>query len=356
MSAPNYSNIIITSGNQIDILLSVFVKQGYSQLSSFLSKPLGSLIVLYFVLTGYGIIRGLIDKPLRELANGAVRIGVIYLLAMNWSFFSSYFVDFFTKGVSELSEHMLHLMPVKLPSWAGHDLNGGLQSVLMEVVRVGSWIWKNGGIRNPGPYFIAFIIYTAGCLVIALAFFEIIAAKVLLSVSLVAAPLFVIFTLFEKTRSFFDKWLGNMVGFALTIFFVSIVTGFCLHLIHWALADHYINHAVGFKSVDWLPLVFVSALCVMTIKEVVSLAKSIGGACCTSSGGAMMASFMGGAMGAASAKGATKSLARGALKGAMKFAPSGALAKTAFGAAGKALGKGGQQMKSIQSRLRGNKQ
>ncbi len=42
MSSPHYANIIIQSATEIDVLLNVFVMQGYKTLSSFLQKPLGS--------------------------------------------------------------------------------------------------------------------------------------------------------------------------------------------------------------------------------------------------------------------------------------------------------------------------
>lgn len=353
MEAPNYATVILRLAEEIDVLTKTFVSGGYKALSGALSKPLGSLCIIYIILVGFGITRGLIKTPMNEFIKGSIRIGLVYLLAMNWSFFSENMVTFFTTGVSELSVIMMNLLPVKLPMIKGVGVNGGLQSVLIEIIRVGSWVWDTGTFRNPGPYVVALIVYATGIAVVGLAFFEIIVAKLMLSICLCTAPLFIILTLFDKSRNFFDQWLGKVVGFSLVIFFVSTVIGFCLHLVHWCIGAHYLSHAEHFASVDWIPLFICACLAVMAILEVVGMAKSIGGSCCTSGGSAMVGGFMGGAMGAVSAGGATKLLGSKLSQLGKSFLPGGSIMNAGSHMAQKAFSKGGQGMKAIQQRMRG---
>lgn len=357
MDAPNYANIIVKLSSEIDVLTRSFLFQGYQALANALKAPLGSLCILYIVVIGYGVARGLIKMPMQELVKGAFRIGLVYMLAMNWGIFSEYIVNFFTKGVGELGAVMMNLLPVQLPKLSqAAGINGGLQSVLIEVVRVGNWVWDTASLRHLGPYFTSLMVYVSGIVVIGLAFFELIVAKLMISICLCTAPLFIVLTLFDKTRTFFDQWLGKLVGFSLVIFFVSTVVGFCLHLLHWAVGAHFVSHAQSFVSVDWIPLVICSALGVMAILEVVGMAKSIGGSCCTSSGSAMVGGFVGGTLGAMAGGGATQMAGRGALKFGKAMMPGGAIASQAGAMASKAISSGASGMKAIQQRIRGQKQ
>lgn len=349
MNAPNYATIILKLASEIDLLTKTFVSGSYQALANALAKPLGSLCILYIILIGFGITRGLIKSPVNEFIKGAIRIGLIYMLAMNWSFFSAYVVDLFTQGMSELGAVMINRLPTKIPMITGVGINGGLQSVLIEVVRVGNWIWDRATFRHPGPFFSAFMVYASGIAVVGLAFFELIVAKLMLSICLSTAPFFILFTLFDKTRNFFDQWLGKVVGFSLVMFFVSVVLGLCMHLLHWCIGAHYLEHAANFASVDWIPLFICACLCVMALLEVVSIAKSIGGSCSTSSGSAMVGSFVGGAMGATSAGGATKFAGSKLKKLGTSMLPGGMV----MNAVSAAVSKSGQGMKAIQQRMRG---
>ena len=302
MNNPHYANVIAGLAQEIDGLTQRFVFDGYQALAAHLKAPLGSLCVLYIVLTGYGVLRGVINMPLKDLLNSAFRIGLVYLLAMNWGIFSQFVVTFFTKGVSETAAVMMQLLPAKLPQLSSASgVNGSLQSVFTEVIRTGSWVWDAATWRKPGPYFSSLMIYASGIAVVGLAFFELVVAKLMLAICLSTAPLFVLLTLFDRTKGFFDQWLGKLVGFALVIVFVSAVVGFCLHLLHWAVNPLFVAKAAPLHAADWIPIVICAALSLMAILEVVGVAKSIGGGCSTSTGSSMAGGFIGGAAGAGAA-------------------------------------------------------
>ncbi|HHF7374004.1 type IV secretion system protein [Legionella bozemanae] len=298
MDIPTYSTVVLKLMSQIDILTKSFIFNGYNTLSNVLAKPLALLCVLYIVLTGYGMVKGLIKTPIQEFTKGAIRMGIVYMFAMNWGFFSDYLVKLFINGASELGGVLMQATPFDVPVITGSGVNGGLQSVLIEVIRVGSWTWAKASFNHYAPIFTAIMIYLSGLAVVGLALFEFIIAKLMLSICLCTAPLFLCFTLFERTRSFFDRWLGTVVGFSLVLILVSSVVGLCMHLIHWAIGGHYQNHATTISAVDWMPIFIVACLCVMAILEVTGIAKSIGGTCSTSNGSAMVGGFLGGAIGA----------------------------------------------------------
>ncbi|KTD47891.1 vir protein [Legionella quinlivanii] len=295
MESPTYANLISQLTGQIDAISKTFVMNGYQALANHLEKPLASACVFALVLMGFGIMMGFIRMPSKDLMKLALRIGGIYLFAMNWGFFSEYFVGLFVNGASELGGV---LMKANLSGLSVDGVNSGLQSVLNEVVRVGAWTWDKASFKHWSPIFVALMIYLSGLAVIGLALFELIIAKLMLAVCLSTAPIFILFTLFDVTKSFFERWIGVLVGFSLILVFVSSVASFCMRLIHWAVYAHYANHALDIGLSDWIPIVLVAAFCVMALLEVTAIAKSIGASCSTSNGAAMLGGFVGGAIGA----------------------------------------------------------
>ena len=121
----------------------------------------------------------------------------------------------------------------------------------------------------------------------------------MLAICLSTAPLFIIFTLFDKTRAFFDRWLGSVVGFSFVLIYVSAVVGLCMSLIHWSIAGYGPVGSVQMNNVSWAPIFFIACISVAALKQVASIGKHIGGACHTAGGSAMVGGFVGSAMGGA---------------------------------------------------------
>lgn len=298
MSSPKYDTVVVSLTSQIDTLMNNFIFNGYNALVEALTKPLAALSLLFIVLAGYGITHGFIQSPLKELYKFSLRLGFIYFFAMNWGNFSAYMVGLFIDGAGHLGATLMKGTHLNTSSGS---ITQGLQSVFTEVIKVGTWTIKKASIRHLGPYYTAIMIYISGIAVVLLALFEIVVAKIMLAICLCTAPFFFLFTLFEKTRVFFDRWLGFVVGYSLVLILVSSVVGLCMSLIHWSVAGYMADHAASIDSVGWIPIFIISALSVVCISQSASIAKNIGGACHTTGGSSMALGLMGGVMGGAMA-------------------------------------------------------
>lgn len=223
------------------------------------------------------------------------RLGFIFFFAMNWGNFSFYVLGLMDKGMGELASVV---MKATHTSMTGKSIGAGLQSVLDEVFKVGWWTMKLSGIRNWWPYYTALFIWLSGISVVAVALFEIVVAKVMLSVCLATAPLFLMLTLFDKTRAFFDRWLGTLVGFSLVMVFISAVVGLCMSLVHASIANYLPNEAAEISQLSWAPIFLVACLTIPCLFQAASIAKHIGGACHTAGGGAVVGGLIGSAVGA----------------------------------------------------------
>ncbi|HIC9088376.1 TPA: type IV secretion system protein [Legionella pneumophila] len=315
MSTTTYNNFMIQLANELDSITRTFVFDGYSALSSLLQAPLASMIVLYIILKGYAVARGLIEQPQQELFRFSIRVGLIYLFAMNWDFFSSHVCDLFISGSETIATK---LMLAIHKQGLGNSINQGLQNVLNEISMLGCDLFEAGSLRKLTPYFAGMMMFLSGSITVGLAFIEIVIAKLMMAVLLCTAPLFILFTLFEQTKSFFERWLGVLAGFSFVLILVSSVVGLCVHLLHWVTAsftttDNPVTAAI------WIPIFIVACLCVMGILQAVNIGKSIGGSVCTSSGAAMVSGLIAGSLGAG---GLTKKAMNKASKGTSSGASS----------------------------------
>ena len=294
MRGLQFDNFIVHLGREVDQLTNHFVLDGYSALASLLKAPLGSMIVLYIVLTGYAIARGIIERPQHELLKFSIKAGLIYMAAMNWDWFASHIRDLFVVGSESIASTLMQAVHKQS---TGGSVNQGLQNVLNEILKLGTTLFDAGSLRKLTPYFAGMMVFLSGSITIGLAFIEIVIAKLMLAITLCTAPLFIIFTLFEQTKSFFDRWLGVLTGFAFVLIFVSSVVGLCVHLLHW------VTYALSgnteqLTAAIWVPIFIVACLCVMGITQAVAIGKSIGGSLCTSGGASMVSGFIGGSIGA----------------------------------------------------------
>ncbi|MHA3320885.1 type IV secretion system protein [Legionella pneumophila] len=320
MSTTTYNNFMIQLANELDSIARTFVFDGYSALSSVLQAPLASMIVLYIILKGYAVARGLIEQPQQELFRFSIRVGLIYLFAMNWDFFSSHVCDLFISGSETIATK---LMLAIHKHGLGNSINQGLQNVLNEISMLGCDLFEAGSLRKLTPYFAGMMVFLSGSITVGLAFIEIVIAKLMMAVLLCTAPLFILFTLFEQTKSFFERWLGVLAGFSFVLILVSSVVGLCVHLLHWVTAsftttDNPVTAAI------WIPIFIVACLCVMGILQAVNIGKSIGGSVCTSSGAAMVGGLIAGSLGAGSlAKKAMNKASKGSSSGASSLIQGG---------------------------------
>ncbi|HAU0369092.1 TPA: type IV secretion system protein [Legionella pneumophila] len=290
-----YDNVVTGLVSQIDTLLVHFIKDGYQALAAHLRQPLVGMGTLMIILLGYGVLQGHIKTPLNDVYKLIFRLGIVSFFIMSWGNFSFFVVDLFVKGSGELSAIIMKASHTPI---AGKSVAQSLQSVFTEVLHVGWWTMKKVSLKNWWPYYTAFFIWISGLIVVGIALFEIIVSKIMMSICLVVAPLFLLLSLFEKSRSFFDRWLGTLVGFSLVLIFVSAVISLSLTVIHASIAGYLGDEASSMNAVGWVPILLVALLSGGCMLGAAGVAKSIGGSCHTTGGAAMVGGLIGGAVAA----------------------------------------------------------
>jgi type IV secretion system protein VirB6 len=159
--------------------------------------------------------------------------------------------------------------------------------------------FDSGSWDHWGPYFSGPALLIFGGALVVVGFFEIVFAKIMLAILFATAPLFISFTLFDKTHSFFDRWLGQIAGFSFLMIFVMVVLALCMSFMQWAIGDSYTQHAGAISLLGFVPIMVVGLLGVGLLIKVSHMAQALGGAVCTTSGHELFAGTVGGFVGGA---------------------------------------------------------
>jgi type IV secretion system protein VirB6 len=325
---PQYDTVILKLYMLLDQVLQTYVYNGYAALAHWVKYPLGAAVVLYIVIMGYSITHGFIKMSMKTFVHAALKIGFIYTAAMNWGWFSNYVVDLVQAFNTHVAAAILSASPASIPGFEPTNINSAMQLTLIKVAKIGTMTWNLGSWHNLSPLFSAGIEWAFGYAIIALAFLEIATAKIMVAVLLTTAPIFISFLLFDRTKGFFEKWVGALAGFSFMFLFVSAVLGLVMTLIQWSIGGMIVNNVIHTSIVGFVPLVICGFLGIKLLMQSASLAQGLGGTVTMGSGAALVGGaiggFVGGAMshiqGIRSTKGAVKGIAGWGVNTAMKGA------------------------------------
>lgn len=274
---PQYFNIIQLLFEQIHKLLDHFVYAGYQGLADFLRVPLALCITIYLVAMGYGIAQGWFQLSYRLLIKTALKLAVVYVFALNWSFFSENIIELIQNGSSQMAASLLKATGEFSSLDLSQGIEGALQAVLSKIVKLGYWLWRQGSWYELSPLMEAIAIWTAGIILVTYAIIQLVLANIMLSILFILTPLFFLFYLFNWTRNLFDRWLGYLLSYALLIVFVSLSLSLVLSIAQWCVMDINKNSLLSTISIaTFVPVVVVSAVGTAILSRVTAMAYRIG--------------------------------------------------------------------------------
>lgn len=292
---PTYSTIVVTTLNEIDLLLHNYVYNGYTAISDYMRIPLGIVATIYLVIFGYGISMGWVKMSMGNFIKAALKIALIYAAVTEWAWVSEYLVGFINNTVGGIGDALISASPVHIPGIDGID--GAMQETLIQFTQLGSTLFKGGGISNWGPYIQGLIVWGFGYALIGIGLFEIILAKVMLAVLFIFTPVITVLCFFKPLQGTFDRWLGAIVGFALLQLFVTATLTLGLSLAYWWLAANKVESAINIGNYGTLPIVIIGLICIGFVLRAAQLAQNLGGVVSTSAASAMVGGMIGGFMG-----------------------------------------------------------
>ena len=305
--SPNYMTFVELFFKALQLMLNHYSSQAYHVLSEKIRPGLMAAFTIYVMCYGIGLSNGWIAGSMKNFLKAVLKLVVIVTFALHWNIFSDYAVHGLEEMANQIGQSLLLATPISLPQFSGKGLHGAMQSMMIEITKLGAWIWKQGSLHDFGPYGVAIIYWACGLSTIMLSLFEMASSYILLAILFGTAPIFISFTLFEKTHRFFDNWLGWISGSFFLLIFVSAATALVLSFLQWVISDYYLSKAAGIHLVSWVTVLFIGAFSVGVLLKTSNIAYSIGSGISTASTSSMLAGMVGGLISRGLSTGLTQS-------------------------------------------------
>lgn len=223
-------------GNELQSLVVGFAEKMASLLASELKVVGIAAVTLWVVYQGGLTILGKIDQPLSDFIYKSIKIIFICAFALNYGLYSTYVMTGFQgleNGLAQIASSAggtpVHsdtsiytvldfgvVSGVKLAFAAQAKAPGALAA--LDPIGAAGWMLSGQII---GFSTVIFLLVCGAALIV---------NKILLSFIFALGPLFILCLLSPATAGFFDRWLGQVLNYILTIVFLVLISSLALHV------------------------------------------------------------------------------------------------------------------------------
>lgn len=286
MTAPSEYHFYEDTFAKLNIALTTYVGDVSGEVINAISGVAYSMLVIYMMLWGWMMLRGMIAEPITDGLTRIVRLAVIVGIALNVGRYATYISTFLWTAPDAMAS-------VVADGYSDPQSNvqflDGLMSKLFDL----GGLYYEAGFASPGvlpdigKLAIAFLIWTAAVAATAYAAFLLALSKMALAMLLGIGPIFVLLLIFEGTKRFFEAWLGQ----ALNYVFLVILTASAIKLIMTILVQ-YLNVAasspIATPTVEQaLPAIVMCLICALVMMQLPTIASALGGGAAISTLGAV---------------------------------------------------------------------
>ncbi len=273
------TTIISDIFSKLDAIGETFIKNAYDGLALQVNVLFGSMLTLYVIWWGYMILAGRDGFSVPEAAWRLGRAFAIYYMATNWGAFSATLYQLVQSVPNLISDTIIESI-----AGSGGALDGGtgdttgVVKILDAVFETAGKIYEQvatGTFEYVGAL-IGAIVFVVAMIFIAVAAAAILAAKLMLFITLALAPVFIILALYRWTFRFTDGWLLLMVNLMVTQTLMMAFLAFLYQLIE--LAINTANNTATESKLSYVaPFVIVCLLGIVVFRFIPAFASAITG-------------------------------------------------------------------------------
>lgn len=247
-----------------------------------------TLLGIYIVLWGWSVMRGIVKEPFADGAFRILRLVTVLVLALKVGQYSGFLAD------------MLWKTPEALGSIVAGGTSGA--SGVAFIDNLMSSFYDMGAVYNQKAYassgltgipdlslwFSGLAIWVVGIAVTGYAAFLFVLSKTALALLLGIGPIFILLTMFEPTKRFFDAWLGQTVNYVLMAVLVAGAVRLILSIAQTYLGSPAVIAAMGDPKINQiLPVIAFGIIGMLVMMQVPSIASALGGGVAIGTLGAM---------------------------------------------------------------------
>jgi len=271
------TTIISDIFSKLDAIGETFIKNAYDGLALQVNVLFGSMLTLYVIWWGYMILTGRAGFSVPEAAWRLGRAFFIYYMATNWAAFSATLYKLVQSVPNVISDTIIASI-----AGSGGVLDGGTDDTT-GVVRILDAVFETAGkvyeqvATGTFEYvgaLIGAVVFVVAMVFIAVAAAAILAAKLMLFITLALAPVFIILALYRWTFRFTEGWLLLMVNLMVTQTLMMAFLAFLYQLIE--LAINTANNTATESKLSYVaPFVIVCLLGIVVFRFIPAFASAI---------------------------------------------------------------------------------
>jgi type IV secretion system protein VirB6 len=270
-----------TAYNKISGTLNTYVSDTASNVISGITPVATELFVLYIVIYGISMMRGLVDEPITDFAMRTVRIGFIMGIGLTLGTYNGHIVSFLWNSPDALAN-------LVVGNTSGNSNIEFLDTLVTSFYELGQKYWAfSSGWTSPdfGPKFTAILIWAVGVAVTLYGAFLLILSKMALAVILGIGPIFILLLMFESTKKFFESWLGQAMNYVFMLALTAAVIKMVLNIVQDYLGSANVLAQGGSISAAIPPLALGLVGC-LVMMQLSGVASALGGGVAISTLGA----------------------------------------------------------------------
>ena len=273
----------------LDAVLTAYVGSTAGNVIGALSGVASTMLAIYIVLWGLGVLRGFVSEPLLDGVFRIVRLSVVLGLCISLPRYQSAISNNLFAMPDALAGAVTGVPPGTSASF--------LDALMQQIYEFGD-VYKQAALANssygfPDLTFLicAGLIWLVGVVLTAYGAFLLALAKIGLSVVLAIGPMFILMTMFDATKRFFDAWLGQVVNFILMVTLTAATLRLILQILvsYLTVTQPLLN---GLPSPNQaIPAIAYGVIGLLVLLQVPSLASALAGGVALSSLGAVGAAY-----------------------------------------------------------------
>lgn len=261
---------------KINTALASYVQDTATNVIQEITPVTQTMVIIYVVLWGLLMMKGTISEPITDGLGRILKISIITGLVLGIGNYNGYITDFLWNSPEALAS----LMASGNAETASNTQF--LDSFLSQFFDMFTK-FKIAAIKNSTAYIPDLTMLLTGSVVMLVGMaltgyvaVLLIAAKMALAILLAAGPIFVLFTMFEATKKFFDAWIGQV----LTCVFTVMLLAAALKLVIFFVSDYLT--AAGSLVIDpdidqAIPVIVMGGISIIVLRQIPAIASALGG-------------------------------------------------------------------------------
>jgi type IV secretion system protein VirB6 len=261
----------------VDQTSEAFIETAYGGLGLQVEFLFRSMLILYVVWWGYMILAGRANGSPIEIAFKLMRAFFIYFMATNWDAFAATLFVLAQKIPDIISDTIIKAVAGSAGLESGSDDASGVVRILDAVFEAALKIWEQVTSDTLGYItgaFVGTVVFVFAMFFIGFAVAAILAAKLMLAITLALAPVFIILALYQYTTRYTDGFLTLVAQLVVGQIMIYSFLGLYYKMIAMAISATE-GQAIDSKLAYVAPFVLVCLIGSYVLSQIQVLAATI---------------------------------------------------------------------------------